>query len=424
MPQDNRKTLLNYWHRSHDAHMGTFSGYEMPLWYGTGVKEEHLGVLTRSGLFDTSHMAGVMVSGPDSPVFLNRMFTKDLTRCLGKKTKPLVPGRCAYGAFLDENGHVVDDSIIFQLTDDRYMLYVNAGMGEVITRHLDSHRQDRDVQIRDKTGEIAKVDLQGPSAAKILKKIIKDPDKVLANMIYFKFKGNIDIEDGNGEPVFFDDGTSVLISRTGYTGEFGFEIFMAPEKLVSIWETILDAGKNFGAIPCGLAARDSLRAGAVLPLSHQDIGPWPYINHPWKFSIPYDDDQKKFTKRFLGDNALLNLKNPEYTYPFAGFDVRKVSGNGKALVFEEGNEKPIGTVLTCVTDMGIGRYENRIYSITSPDLPENFEPKGLSCGFIKVKKELDPGRILTLKDRRQIKVEMVEDIRPDRTAHKPMKQML
>jgi aminomethyltransferase len=146
----------------------------------------------------------------------------------------------------------------------------------------------------------------------------------LQDMIYFKFKGRFDMDIDAAEPVYFNDGTPVLISRTGYTGEFGFEIFMAPERMVAIWETILDAGKSFGVIPCGLAARDSLRAGAVLPLSHQDIGAWPYINHPWKFSLPFDDEQKQFTKKFLGDSALLNLKNPEYTYPFAGFDLRKV----------------------------------------------------------------------------------------------------
>ena len=424
MPKESRKTLLNHWHRSHGANMGIFSGYDMPLWYASGVKEEHLAVLTRAGLFDTSHMAGVIVSGSDAMVFLNRMFTKDLTRCLGVKTKPLVPGRCAYGAFLNENGHVVDDSIIFQLTENRYMVYVNAGMGETIAKHLKAHQRDQDVQINDMTGKIGKIDIQGPLSAKILKKVIGDPDNVLGDMIYFKFKGHVNMDIVTKEPVNLNDGTPVLISRTGYTGEFGFEIFMEPEKIESVWEIILDAGKDQGVIPCGLAARDSLRAGAVLPLSHQDIGSWPYINHPWKFSLPFDDEHKFFTKNFMGADALLNLKNPEYTYPFAGFDVRKVTGGGTAMVFEEGKETPIGTVLTCVTDMGIGRHNNRIYCVAGPDLPDDFEPGGLSCGFIKVNKKLDYGQILELKDRRHIKVEVVEDIRPDRTAHKPMKKMI
>ncbi|MFO8085072.1 MAG: aminomethyltransferase family protein [Desulfobacterales bacterium] len=424
MPEESKKTPLNQWHKSNGAKMGTFGGYDIPLWYSSGIKTEHLAVLTRAGLFDTSHMAGVMVSGPGALDLLQWLFTKDLSRCLGMKTAPLVPGRCAYGAFLDENGYVVDDSIIFQLNDYIYMVYVNAGMGKTIARHFETYGKERDVEIKNMTDQIGKVDLQGPMAAKVLKQIVKGGDTILKDLIYFKFKGHFDVDIDIREPVFFNDGTPVLISRTGYTGEFGFEVFVPPEKLVGIWENILDAGKSFDVIPCGLAARDSLRAGAVLPLSHQDIGDWPYINHPWTFALPYDDDQMGFTKRFLGDQSLLNVKHPEFTYPFAGFDLRKVSGGQKASVFEPEQKTPLGTVLTCVTDMGIGRYKNRIYSIAASNIPDDFEPKGLSCGFVKVSKQLKPGQILELRDRRRIKVEVVDDIRPDRTARKPIKQML
>jgi aminomethyltransferase len=424
MTEKGQKTPLCQWHRSNGAKMGTFGGYDMPLWYGSGIKTEHLAVLTRAGLFDTSHMAGVMVSGPGALELLQWLFTKDLSRCLGMKTTPLVPGRCVYGAFLDKNGHVVDDSIIFQLGENVYLVYVNAGMGEMIVGHFETHGKKHDVDIRNMTDQIGKMDLQGPMAVKVLKRVVKGGDKTLEDLIYFKFKGHFDVNIDIEKPVLFNDGTPALISRTGYTGEFGFEIFVTPEKLVEIWENILDAGKSFDLIPCGLAARDSLRAGAVLPLSRQDIGDWPYINHPWTFTLPYDDDQRGFTKRFLGDQALLSVKNPEFTYPFAGFDLRKVSGGQKASVFEPEQNIPLGTVLTCVTDMGIGRYKNRIYSIASSDIPDDFEPKGLSCGFVKVSKQLKPGQILELRDRRRIKVEVVDDIRPDRTARKPMKQML
>lgn len=404
--------------------MGNFGGYDMPLWYESGVKKEHLAVLTRAGLFDTSHMAGVMVSGPDTLKLLQWLFTKDLDRCLGLKTTPLVPGRCVYGAFLNEKGHVVDDSIIFQLKEDTYLVYVNAAMGESITRHFETHRQDLDVHIKDMTGKIGKIDLQGPLAAKVLKEVIRGAGRILEDLIYFKFKGYFGHDLDVREPVFFDDGTPIMISRTGYTGEFGFEIFMHPEKMVNVWERILDAGQGFDVIPCGLAARDSLRTGAVLPLSHQDIGKWPYVNHPWIFSIAYDDDHKGFTKKFLGDNALLNVNNPEYTYPFVGFDLRKVSGAQKTSVFLPEQEKTIGTVLTCVSDMGIGRHGNKVFSVAGENLPDNFEPKGLSCGFVKVNQKLEPGQKLELRERRQIKVEVVEDIRPDRTARKPMREML
>jgi aminomethyltransferase len=165
--------------------MGVFSGYDMPLWYATGVKEEHLAVLTRAGLFDTSHMAGVIVSGPDARVFLNWMFTKDLSRCLGLKTKPLVPGRCAYGAFLDENGHVVDDSIIFQLTDDSIWFMSMQAWAKPSQGTSGRIKKTMMFKLNDWTDKIGKIDLQGPLAAKVLKKVIKNPDNVLAGYDLF-----------------------------------------------------------------------------------------------------------------------------------------------------------------------------------------------------------------------------------------------
>jgi aminomethyltransferase len=103
------------------------------------------------------------------------------------------------------------------------------------------------------------------------------------------------------ETVHLADGTTILLSRTGYKGEFGFEIFVSPDHTVKLWEMILNAGRDFELTPCGLAARDSLRGGAVLPLSHQDIGPGPPIDHPWHFALPSNDDLTAFTQTFIGD---------------------------------------------------------------------------------------------------------------------------
>jgi aminomethyltransferase len=117
----------------------------------------------------------------------------------------------------------------------------------------------------------------------------------------------------------------------------------------------------------------------------------------------------------------LNVQNPEYTYAFAGNDLRKVSL--PAAVVSDGEE--IGTVLTCATDMAIGRHEGRIYSISSSNKPETLKIKGLSCGFVKVNKQLAPGDVIELKDsRRKLKVRIENDIRPNRTARKPLKDML
>lgn len=419
-----KQTPLHDWHLEHGANMAIFGGYEMPLWYTSGVKREHLAVLTGAGMFDTSHMAVVMVEGPRALTLLQACFTKDLDACLGKDKTPLVPGRCAYGVFLDDLGHVRDDAIVSQVASEIYMIVVNAGMGGQIARHLKDHAGMSDVAIHDLTDGIGKMDIQGPMSARILAEILREPEAVFDRMVCFSFKGFFDDDSPLADAVRLSDGTPVMLSRTGYTGEFGFEIFMNPDNVEHVWKIALEAGKDFGLEICGLAARDSLRTGAMLPLSHQDIGPWPFINNPWSFALPFNDDRTDFTKRFIGDEALKNIKDMEYTYPFAGFDLRKVS-LGDSTVVTDSDGAEIGVVLTCVSDMAIDRVDETIYSIASPDKPDGFNPKGLSCGFVKVTRKLSSGDTVELKDgRRTIKVVIVDDIRPARTARRAIKNML
>lgn len=416
-----KTTPLHPWHKSQGATLADFGGYEMPLWYSS-VKNEHLAVLTAAGIFDTSHMASVIVKGSGAFDLLQVCFSNNLAHCIGPLKKPLFPGRCVYGAFLDPKGQTIDDAIVFHLEENHYMVVVNAGMGGDIAAHLENNKKGLDADITDLTDRLGKMDIQGPAAGKIMKTLLKDPDTVFDAMPYFSFKGFFDPASPLSGAVKLKDGTPVLLSRTGYTGEFGFEIFMAKDKLVDLWTLIYEAGRPFDLLPCGLAARDSLRAGAVLPLSHQDIGHWPFINHPWPFALAFDDTMEGFTKSFMGSEALLNLTAPEYTHAFAGNDLRKVSD--PATVVDE-NGDTIGTVLTCATDMGIGRVDGNIISITSPDRPEGFKPKGLCCGFVKTTQKLETGQTVTLKDsRRKLTVTIVDDVRPDRTARKPFKRML
>lgn len=421
MASASKKTRLHGWHTAHGANMADFGGYEMPLWYSS-AKNEHLAVLTRAGTFDTSHMATVLVSGSEALDLLQLCFTNDLAACIGKDKKPLFPGRCVYGAFLNEQGQVIDDAIIFQIAEADYMVVVNAGMGAAIAGHLGAHKGGADIQITDLTDNLGKMDIQGPAAAKVMQKILASPEAVFDKMPYFSFKGHFNESGPGADAVRLTDGAPILLSRTGYTGEFGFELFTAPEHFVNLWETVLTAGEEFNLIACGLAARDSLRAGAVLPLSHQDIGPWPFVRHPWPFALPYSDDKTGFTKSFVGDQALLAAEDADYTLPFAGYDLRKVSLPAAVL---DPDGKEIGTVLTCATDMAVGRCGEPIYSITSPDTPEDCKIKGLCCGFVKVGPPLSAGQEVTLKDaRRRIKVRIQEDIRPNRTARIALKKMV
>jgi aminomethyltransferase len=217
------------------------------------------------------------------------------------------------------------------------------------------------------------------------------------------------------------DGTPLLLSRTGYTGEFGFELFVPIEKLVFVWSMVLEAGSDKGVPACGLAARDSLRAGAVLPLSHQDIGPWPFLNNPWPFALPWNDDNQTFSKDFIGKAALLQKTWGKHTLPFAGYDPRKIAAGDESFVTSEAGER-LGKILTCTTDMAIGRVAGEIVSVAAN---HEFQAKGLCCGFVLLDKKCSPGEQVILTDgKRKITVEIRADVRPDRTARKPIGTML
>jgi len=417
---ETKKTVLHDFHSQEGANMALFGNYDMPLWYKSGTKTEHLSVIHNAGIFDTSHMAVVTVKGTGARALLQYCLTKDMDSCIGMKKTPLTNGRCVYGLFLDVKGFVIDDAIVYSLAEDSYMVVVNAGMGGGIAKHLESQAKDGSVQIEDLTDVVGKMDIQGPDSARVLKKIIKNPDRLFEKMMYFSFKGGFSSCKGTTN-VQLVDGTDVLVSRTGYTGEFGFELFCDVEHLVSLWNQILDAGKEYSVIPCGLAARDSLRAGAVLPLSHQDIGAWPFAHTPWSFAIAEKDEKGEFTKDFHGAKALLESGWEKYTQAFAGFDPRKIGAEDANYVTDlDGNK--IGKILTCTTDMAIGRVDGEIKSIAEN---KELKLKGLCCGFVLLDKEVKQGDVVLLTDgKRKIKVEIRTDIRPQRTARCAMGTMV
>ena len=327
------KTPLYEWHKARGAKMVDFGGWDMPLWYPSGAVAEHAAVVTGCGLFDTSHMAVVTVKGPSALDLINLCFSKHLRP--GSGTGP-GPAKCYYGVFLDPTGGVIDDAIVYPQSDHDLMIVVNAGMGDRIARHLQANDSGDGLTIVDLTGRVGKMDLQGPLAARVMMKLLDNPEQILEDMTYFSFKGNLETT-GAGAPVRLTGGPEILLSRTGYTGEFGFEIFTSGENLVSVWEKIVEAGQDNGLIPCGLAARDSLRAGAVLPLSHQDIGPWPFINNPWTFALPFNPEGTGFTKEFIGSRAL-ESDRAEWTLPF--FRDRSPQGGRRGSIRGPGPGRP------------------------------------------------------------------------------------
>ncbi len=415
-----KHTALHAWHENNGANLVAFGDYHMPMWYD-GVKSEHLAVLNSAGLFDTSHMVVVTAKGTDAFDLLNRCFTRDLSACIGKDNNPISDGRCVYGAFLNEQGQCIDDAIVYKIQDNDFMVVINAGMGAAIANHLKDNTGDLDVEICDLTDKVGKFDIQGPNSVKIMEKVIQDPDTALDKVFYFSFKGHFDADSPIADQMRLKDGTPFMLSRSGYTGEVGFEIFIKPEHTEKAWTAIVEAGKDLGVTPCGLGSRDSLRTGANLPLSHQDIGNWTYVNHPWPFALPYNADGSDFTKSFIGSDVIKAAADTaDNTYTYIGNDLRKIDGHDAVVIDINGNE--IGTVLTCATDMGIGKVDGKIFSIASPEKPENFKAKGLCCGFFKVNTKLNNGDVVELKDaKRTLKVTVVSDVRPDRTARRALK---
>ena len=405
-----KKTVLHGKHAALGANVAPFAGWEMPLWYKAGAIKEHLAVVKAAGVFDTSHMDVIFVSGANARAFLNYAYTKDIAR--------LGIGRCGYGAFLAENGNCIDDAIVYPLAEDRFAVVLNAGMAEPVCRHLETLPGRDGVSVSPVVPRLAKIDIQGPASVRLVANLLGGAaESVFEKFPYFSFKGEFDLSRSD---IRLDDGTPVLLSRTGYTGEVGFELFLPLDTAEAIWDRVLADGENMGVLPCGLAARDSLRTGAVLPLSHQDIGPWPFVNHPWPFALPLNEDGT-FGKDFFGREALHPETTP-HTLPFVGFDPRRVEP-ADAKVLRDGAE--IGGITTIVSDMAMGRVDGVAQSLSSPGIPENWSPRGLACGFVRVREKLAPGTAVVLKDaRREITVEIAADIRPARTARKKLSSFL
>ncbi|MTH52380.1 glycine cleavage system aminomethyltransferase GcvT [Bacillus mangrovi] len=224
-----------------------FGGWELPVQFSS-IKEEHEAVRTRAGLFDVSHMGEVSVKGKDSLAFLQKLLTND--------PASLKDGAAQYTAMCYEDGGTVDDLLVYKLAENEYMAVINASNIEKDLDWMRQHAQG-ETEIKNLSEETALLAIQGPLAQEILQKLT---DESLDEIKFFKFKNHVTIA-----------GASVLVSRTGYTGEDGFELYCRAEDAGDLWSAILSAGKEEGILPCGLGARDTLRFEACLPLYGQEL---------------------------------------------------------------------------------------------------------------------------------------------------------
>ena len=243
-----RRTPLHAVHVEAGAKMVPFAGWEMPVQY-TGVLDEHNAVRTRAGLFDVSHMGEARVTGPGAEAFLQRVTSNDVSK--------LTPGRIHYTALTLPNGAFVDDLLVYRIGRDEFFLVINAGNAAKDVAWLAEHAKDRpDVTVADESERWGQLALQGPRAQEIL----KDSTRLdLASLRYYAFAATE------------VDGVPCIVSRTGYTGEDGFEIYAPAEASPGLWYHLLGQGAPHGLVPVGLAARDTLRLEAKMALYGNDI---------------------------------------------------------------------------------------------------------------------------------------------------------
>lgn len=242
-----RTTPLHEAHVGGGARMVDFAGWHMPVQY-SGVVDEHLAVRQRAGLFDVSHMGEARVRGPQALDLLQRLTCNDVAR--------LQPGRVQYTAMTTAAGGFVDDLLIYQLASDDYLLVINAANTPKDVAWLQQHAPGFDAQVEDVSDRWAQIALQGPKAVEILEPLVAEP---VAGLRYYSF-----IQTRIG-------GVAGLVSRTGYTGEDGFEIYLAPEAALTLWCALLAGGERQGLVPVGLGARDTLRLEARLLLYGNDM---------------------------------------------------------------------------------------------------------------------------------------------------------
>lgn len=323
---DLKRTVLYDQHRAAGAKLVPFAGFEMPLQY-SGVLEEHRCVRSRAGLFDVSHMGEIEVRGTDALAFIQRLTTNDVSR--------LSEGRVQYSAMCKDDGGILDDLLVYHL-GDHYMLVVNAGN---IATDLAWMRQQRkgDVHIADVSDATALLAVQGPQSLSILRKLTTADVESLP--YYHCIHGTV-------------AGTDLLISRTGYTGELGFELYFPAEKssAETLWNSLLEAGKDAGLSPAGLGARDTLRLEMGFCLYGNDID---QTTNPLEAGLGWITKLDK--GGFLGREALSAIKAggvdrnlvglqlegknvPRKGYPITveGREVGKVTSGGFSPTLERG----------------------------------------------------------------------------------------
>ncbi len=239
MTTDLKTTCLHDLHVGLGALMSPFGGFDMPIQY-SGIEQEHMAVRHKCGVFDVSHMGEVVVTGNDAQRFVNHIFTNDVTA--------MPDGKILYGMMLNPEGGVVDDLLVYKRADNDYLLVINASNIDKDVQWIERHAENFDVDIDNQSDRWGELAVQGPDAEKTMSDILGID---AADLSFYTFKTIGDM----------------IVSRTGYTGEDGFEIYASADVIRDYWNRLIDAGVQ----PCGLGCRDTLRFETGLPLYGDEL---------------------------------------------------------------------------------------------------------------------------------------------------------
>ncbi len=352
-----KKTPLNDIHKDMEAKMTNFGGWEMPVEY-EGIIAEHRNVRENCGLFDISHMGEIMISGTGAEEFSDYLLTNNVAG--------MEIGKVIYSPMCYEDGGVVDDLMIYRLEKNKFMLVVNAANTEKDFEWIEKQAPE-DVKIENATQKYGLIALQGPKAEEVLQ---QETEYTLSELQPFHHT--------RAEVA----GTNMIFSRTGYTGEDGFELYLPIENLQEVWQKLLDAGEEAEIMPIGLGARDTLRLEKTLCLyGHEldeDINPL-QANLGWTVKFQQGD--------FIGKKALLAYKDNGYERELSGFIIK-----GRGIARQGYNIVKAGELIGEVTS---GSY--------SPTLDENIGLGYIDRNYAEIGNEIE----IEIR-RRKITAEIVE----------------
>ncbi len=357
------KTPLYEEHLAAGARMVEFAGFELPVQY-SGLTKEHHAVRTKAGLFDVSHMGEIVIRGPGALDFVQLVSCND--------HRKMTVGRAQYTAIMYPEGTFVDDTLVHKMADDEYLLVVNAANRLKDFAYLSElAHEGNGIEIVDLSHDYAQLALQGPLAPEILQPLTPED---LGGLKYYRFVV--------GEVA----GVSAIIARTGYTGEDGFELYVAPAAAPGLWRAILEQGDPHGLLPVGLGARDTLRFEAGMSLYGNDID---HTTTPLEAGL---DWIVKFDKGdFLGRDVLEHQQAEGLERKLVGFELheRGIARHGYPVLLQEDDPEPVGHVTSGTQSPTLGRALGMAYlPIEATEVGSEF--------FVRIRNRTAPARVVEL----------------------------